>query len=94
MFGFALTPEWEEYLQSQGYDPAAFITGVSYEESVICEICKVDLGNDLHVVIEPPMGIIIRRKFHSSCFISHLIAHLDDPDDEISNYINRKTTSP
>lgn len=95
MFGFIGTPEWEEYLRSHGYDPAAFATGAAYAESMLCELCQQDIGDDVHVVLEPPPGLIVRRKFHGPCLISHLLAHLDDPDDEISNYLaTRKPSSP
>ena len=90
MFSFMATPEWAEYLRQHGYDPT---TGATYEEPMLCELCGADLGNDIHVVIEPPPGVIIRRKYHSTCLVSHLLAHLDDPTDEISNYLSRKPVS-
>ena len=93
MFGFSSTEEWAAFLVSQGYDPAAFATGSAYVESTTCELCQQDLGEDPYTVLEPPPGLFIRRKFHNPCLVSHLLAHLDDPDDEISNYLARKPTS-
>ena len=93
MFGFVASPEWVEYLRQHGYDPAAFATGEAYVESNICEICRMALGDDVHAVIEPPPGLIVIRKFHGPCLVSHLLAHLDDPDDEISNYLTKKPIS-
>lgn len=93
MFGFIPTAEWAEYLRSQGYDPASFMPGEPYVESYKCEICQSDLGDDPYAILEPPPGMLVRRKFHAPCLVSHLLAHMDDPDDEISNYVNRKPIS-
>ena len=90
MFGFIATPEWEAYLRSHGYDPTSFTTGTSYEESFVCELCQLELGDEPYVVLEPPPGLIVRRKFHGPCLIRHLIEHVDDLTDEISNYLTRK----
>lgn len=91
MWPFVSNAQWEEYLRSQGYDPAVY--GGAYEESYICEICQLALGDDPCVVLEPPAGAVIRRKFHIPCLVAHLLAHLDNPTDEISNYLSRKSVS-
>ena len=93
MWPFVDTEQWTAFLISQGYDPANFASGAAYVESTICELCQQDLGEDPYVVLEPPPGLLVRRKFHSPCLVSHLLAHLDDPDDEISNYLTRKPIS-
>ena len=89
---FVSAEQWQEYLVSQGYDPATF-AGTSYEESFLCEICQTDLGDEPYAILEPPAGLIVRRKFHNPCLIAHLLAHLDDMQDEISNYVNRTPVS-
>ena len=88
MFPFIAMHEWAEYLRQHGYDLNA-----PYVEDIRCEICGEDLTNDVHVILEPPPGLVARRKFHGPCLVSHLLAHLDDPDDEISNYLARKIPS-
>jgi len=88
MFAFMATPEWAEYLRTHGYEANG-----TYVEDIKCEICGEDLTDDVHVIIEPPPGLIARRKFHGPCLVSHLLAHLDDPDDELSNYLSKKPVS-
>jgi hypothetical protein len=69
------------------------------EEVTKCEICQTELGDEPHTVLElPPVlelpaGSIVRRKFHNPCLVAYLLAHVDDPEDEIFNYINRKLVS-
>lgn len=63
------------------------------EEVTKCEICQTELGDEPHTVLEPPPGSIVRRKFHNPCLVAYLLAHVDDPKDEIFNYINRKLVS-
>lgn len=89
---FVSAEQWQQYLLSQGYDPSAF-NGTAYEETFICEICQTELGDEPYAILEPPPGLIVRRKFHNPCLVAHLLAHLDDMQDEISNYIARKLTS-
>lgn len=83
--------EWEEHLTAQGYDLTHFKALGEYVESFICELCKVCLISDLHIVLEPPMGLVVRRKFHISCLISHLALNLDNLTDEITNYVSKET---
>lgn len=92
-FPFIPTEAWEEYLRSHGYDPTSFATGKIYEETFVCEICKQDLGDATYAILEPPPGVLVRRKYHAPCLVAHLQAHLDDATDEISNYVNRKPVS-
>jgi hypothetical protein len=93
MFPFITHEAWAEYLRANGYDPAAFAAGTSYEESTKCEICKAELNDDPYVILEPPPGLIVRRIFHMACLTAHLAAHVDDLKDELTNYINRKIVS-
>lgn len=79
------TPEWDEYLRAHGYNPTAFT-----DEPAFCEICNVAVGDDLYVILEPPFGLSVRRKFHCQCLISHLLAQLDNADDNISNCLTIK----
>ena len=94
MWPFGSIEEWAAYLEAQGYDPTAFITAATTGvEPTGCELCKQPLGEEFHVVLDPPVGINVSRKFHTSCLITHLLAHADDPTDELSNYITRKPVS-
>jgi len=83
-----------EYIIANGCDPGGtLLEGSVWEESDLCELCQQAIGNEPYVVLEPPPGIIVRRKFHGPCLIQHLKANMENPQDEISAYINRKIVS-
>jgi hypothetical protein len=89
MFWPFLNPEaWAEYLRTQGVDPDSIPTEASLLK---CEICTEEIIADIiHIQLDPPPGLPYGRKFHTDCFVNHLCANIDNPDDEISKYALRK----
>lgn len=85
------TPEQAaEYLSSVGVDPE-FAT---QPETFHCELCLADLGDKAYVVLDPPAGLVIPRKYHLDCLIEHMETHMEDHMDDIMNYISRKPFIP
>ena len=82
-----LTPEQAaEYLTENGINPDF----VAPPETTHCELCLVQVGEDAHVVLDPPPGLPNVRKYHISCLITHIETHMESDMDDIVNYINRK----
>ena len=89
MWPFIDPAVWAAYMAAQNGE--AYVPPV---ELFICEICKEDLGQPSYIEIDPVQGTFNKRRYHMSCLVAHMLAHMDDLNDEIINYINRRLGTP
>ena len=95
MWGFFSAEQLAEIAIAAGYDPSTVAASMTSEqtESFDCQLCNQDVRGSVFVYVEAPVGLFLGRKYHCSRLNAHLLAHLDDPVDEISNFISRKPVS-